>query len=175
MAEYDDSFGGDIDFFGYNRAKVGTYIYSSDYAALYFSNDPGGTSMPAIKAGLVQNAALAYQHNVQPRFEAGSHELYWLTGQSVGTLQMGRLVSDRGMLADIQHGGSPTDVRKGVLGTVEFKMGRIGMEGIAVKQDVLMLNGCVLSSYGVAFNVGGLEVQESLTIQTALVRKVRRA
>lgn len=162
---------GDIDFFGYERANVGQYIYSSDYAALYFANSPGGTTAAAQKAGLVQSAAMSYQHNVQPRFEAGSHELYWLTGQSLGTLQVGRLVSDKGILDGIRHGQAVNDVRKGILGGVEFKIGRLGMTGVTVKQEVLILSGCVLAAYGISFNVGGLEVQESMTIQTALVKR----
>lgn len=163
---------GDIDFFGYERANVGQYIYSSDYAALYFSNAAGGAVANAGKAGLVQRATVAYQHNVQPRFEAGSHELYWLTGQALGSVQVGRLIGDRGILDGVMHGANPNDLRKGVLGAVEFKIGRIGLEGVSVRQEVLVLSGCVLSAYGISFDVGGLDVQESLTIQTALVKRV---
>jgi hypothetical protein len=166
---------GDIDFFGYTRQNVGQYIYSSDYAALYFSNTPGGANVAAAKAGLVQSAAVSYQHNVQPRFEAGSHELYWLTGQSLGSVQVGRLIGDRGILDGVRHGQDPNNIRKGVLGAVEFKIGRLGLQGISVRQEVLILSGCVLSAYGISFNVGGLEVQESMTIQTALVKRGLRA
>lgn len=162
---------GDIDFYGYDRAKVGQYIYSSDYAALFFANTAGGSGVSAQKAGLVQSAAVSYQHNVQPRFEAGSHELYWLTGQALGTLQVGRLVGDKGLLDGIRYGNSPGDLRKGVLGSVEFKIGRLNMTGVSVKQEVLIMSGCVLAAYGVSFNVGGLEVQESMTIQTAMVKR----
>ena len=162
---------GDIDFFGYERQKVGTYIFSSDYASIYFSNAPGGTAVAAAKAGLVQSAAVSYQHNVQPRFEAGSHELYWLTGQSLGSVQVGRLIGDRGILDGVQYGQDPNNIKKGLLGGVEFKIGRLGLQGITTRQEVLMLSGCVLSAYGVSFNVGGLEVQESMTIQTALVKR----
>ncbi len=162
---------GDIDFFGYERANVGQYIFSSDYAALYFANSAGGAAVASSKAGLVQSAAVSYQHNVQPRFEAGSHELYWLTGQSLGSVQVGRLIGDRGILDGVRHGNTPNNIRKGVLGGVEFKIGRLGLQGISMKQEVLMMTGCVLSAYGISFNVGGLEVQESMTIQTALMKR----
>ena len=131
--------------------------------------------MSASRAGLVQNAAVSYQHNVQPRFEAGSHELYWLTGQSMGVVQVGRLISDKGILDGVRHGRASNDIRKGILGGVEFKIGRLGLQGISVKQEVLILSGCVLSAYGVSFNVGGLEVQEAMTIQTALLKRGLRA
>lgn len=162
---------GDLDFFGYERAQAGSYIYSSDYAAVFFANSPGGVAASARKAGLVQSAAVSYQHNVQPRFEGGSSELYWLTGQSMGTLQLGRLIGDRGILDGINHGAARDDIRKGVLGGVEFKVGRLGLKGVSVRQEVLVLSGCVLGAYGISFNVGGLEVQEALTIHTALVKR----
>jgi hypothetical protein len=165
----------DIDLFGYSRAEAGHYLYSSDYAAVYFANTPGGAVSPAGKAALVQSAGVSYQHNVQPRFESGSHELYWVTGQSLGTLQMARLIGDRGFLDGINYGRAANDLRKGVLGGVEFKVGQESMVGVSVKQDVLVLSGCVLSAWGTSFNVGGLEVQEALTIQTALVKRGFRA
>lgn len=162
---------GDLDFFGYERQHVGQFLYSSDYAALYFANTAGGASVSAEKAGLVQNATLAYQHNVQPRFEAGSHELYWITGQSLGTLQVGRLVGDRGILDGIRFRDARNDLRKGLLGAVEFKVGRQNLTGVNVRQEVLVLSGCVLAAYGISFSVGALEVQEPMTIQTALVKR----
>lgn len=166
---------GDLDFFGYERSQVGSYLYSSDYAALYFANSPGGASVSAKKAGLVQSAAISYQHNVQPRFEAGSHELFWLTGQSLGTLQVGRLIGDQGILEGIKYGNARNDIRKGILGGVEFKIGKLGLAGVAVRQEVLVLSGCVLSAFGLSFSVGGLEVQEAITVQTALVKRGFRA
>lgn len=161
----------DIDFFGYTRANAGQYIYSSDYASLYFSNTPGGPAVPAGRAGMVQSCALSYQHNVLPKFEGGSHELYWITGQALGALQVGRLVSDKGILEGIRSGNAANDLRKGILGGVEFKIGRVNMTGVSVKQEVMMLSGCVLASWGISFNVGGLEVAEAMTIQTALVKR----
>lgn len=135
------------------------------------SPTPRGAAVGAAKAGLIQNAAVSYQQNVQPRFEAGSHELYWLTGQAMGSVQVGRLIGDRGILDGVVYGNDPNNIKKGLLGGIEFKIGRLGLAGITVKQEVIMLSGCVLSAYGISFNVGGLEVQESMTIQTALLKR----
>ena len=165
----------DIDFFGYERANAGQYIYSSDYASLFFANTPGGPATPAGRASMIQSCALSYQHNVIPKFEGGSHELYWLTGQSLGTLQVGRLVGDKGILEGIRSGNAANDIRKGILGGVEFKVGRTNLQGVAVKQEVIILSGCVLAAWGISFNVGGLEVQEAMTIQTALVKRGLRS
>jgi hypothetical protein len=162
---------GDMDFYGYSRERVGQTIYSSDYASLYFANTAGGAKASASKAALVQSAALAYNQQVIPRFEGGSHELFWLTGQSRGTLQVGRLVGDKGILDGIRYGSAVNDVRKGVLGGVEFKIGRLGMQGVTVKQEVLILSGCMLSGWGVSFNTGGLDVSESMSVEVALVKR----
>ena len=161
----------DVDILGYSRSKVGTVLYSSDYAAIYFANSIGGPPTAASKAGLVQSAAVSYQHAVQPRFEAGSHELYWVTGQALGTVQLARVIGDKGFLAGIQFGDQPNDIRKGVLGGVEMKVGRLGLQGIEARQEVLMMSGCVLSGVSMAFSVGGLEIQESLRIETAMLRR----
>ena len=160
------------DFFAYERAHPGSILMSSDYASVYFANSDGTYPDDAAgKAGLVQSAAISYQQNVQPRFEAGSHELRWLTGQSMGSVQIGRLIGDQGLLAGISMNSDPNDLRKGVLGGIEFKIGRNNLTGISMKQEVLVLSGCVMSQYGISFNVGSLEIQESMTIQTALIKR----
>ena len=160
----------DIDFYGYERSKAGTYLYSSDYAAVYFAGGMGGFGTQAGKAGLVQNATCAYQHNVVPKFEGGSSELFWVTGQAVGRLALGRLLGEEGILNGI--GQSSDSMRNGLLGGVDFKVGRLGGAVTAAgRQDVLVLKGCVLSAYGLTFSVNGLEVQENLTIETALVKR----
>ena len=173
----------EFDFFGYARQQAGSYIYSSDYAAVYFENSQGASpAATASRAGLVQNATCAYQHNVQPRFEGGSSELYWLAGQSMGTLQLGRLIGDSGILNNVVLGlgGEGADLRNGILGGVDFKIGRKGVGGSSnpatralATQSILVLRGCVLSGYGASFSTGGLEVQEAMTIQVALMKSLQ--
>lgn len=45
---------------------------------------------------LVQQANLSYQLRCDARFEVGSENLFWSTGQSQGTLQLNKLVSPVG-------------------------------------------------------------------------------
>jgi hypothetical protein len=161
----------ETDVFGYTKSEPGKYVLSADYASVYFANTPGGVTVAADMAGLVQSAAVSYQQNVQPRFEVGSSNLYWTVGQSLGTAQLGRIVGDKGLLAGINFGANPNSLLKGILGGVEYKIGRTNLQGVAVKQDVLVLRGCVLSAIGESFSVGGLDVQEALTIQAALVKR----
>lgn len=160
------------DFFGYSREKVGSFLLSADYASLYFANIPGGTAVAAQKAGLVQNATLAYQQQVQPRFETGSHELFWLTGQSLGTLQVSRLVGEKGILDGVSVNNNSNNLRKGLIGSVEMKLGRQGLTGLTVKQQVIALSGCVMGNIGLGWGVGGFDVQESFSVSVALMKKV---
>jgi len=168
----------DTDFFGYTRSKAGQYLYSSDYAAVYFGSQIANTngaqvsSGPGVKAGLVQSCSVAYQQTVQPRFEAGSSELYWVAGQALGTIQVGRLIGQDGLLNGINQ--NTNALQNGLLGSIDFKVGRkagVPVVAVAARQDVLILKGCVFESYGAAFNVGGMDVQESLLIRCALVKR----
>ena len=65
---------------------------SSDYAALSIDD----------KLALVQSAQLNYGHQVIPRFEAGSAELYWVTGQAQGRITVQRAVSQGGMFGEVK-------------------------------------------------------------------------
>lgn len=168
----------DTDFFGFQRSKVGTYLYSSDYAAVYFGSQIASTtgaqvsSGTGVKAGLVQSCSVAYQQTVQPRFEGGSSELYWVTGQALGTVQVGRLIGQNGLLNGINT--NTNALQNGLLGSIEFKVGRtagVPVVAVAARQDVLVLKGCVLESYGAQFSVGSLDCAESVLIRCALVKR----
>jgi len=168
----------DTDFFGYQRSKTGQYLYSSDYAAVYFGSQIASTTGAqvsagtGVKAGLVQGCSVAYQQTVQPRFEGGSSELFWVAGQALGTIQVSRLIGQNGLLDGINV--NTNALQNGLLGSIEFKVGRTaGVPVVAVqaKQDVLVLKGCVFESYGAQFNVGGMDVNESMLIRAALVKR----
>lgn len=158
------------DFYGYQRDHAGTFILSSDYASLYFANAAGANTGGTSRASLVQNATVSYQHNVQPRFEAGSSELYWMAGQAQGAVQCARLVGVEGILHGIQH-RRDASLNKGLLGLVEFKLGANGGSGaqIGASKKTIHLNGCVLQSVGFGFSVGSFDVTENLTLLTALM------
>lgn len=157
----------DIDFFGYTRHNAGKYLPTSDYSALYFANTAGGTGTPSKRAGLVQSTAVSYQHRVEPRFEIGSSDIYWVTGQAMGAVTMNRVVGERGFFDGVQVGGAGASLEKGVIGTVEFKAG--GQVGL--KQDVITMTGCVLQGFGINSSVGGLEVSEGITVNVGMMQK----
>lgn len=78
--------------FQYKREQDTERIISSDYAALSIDK----------KLALVQSAQLNYGHQVIPRFEAGSSELYWVTGQAQGRITVQRAVSQGGMFGEVK-------------------------------------------------------------------------
>ena len=160
----------DIDFYGYERDYAGTYLYSSDVAAIYFDNN--GVNNPK-RAGLVQNVQASYQQSVLPRFEAGSSELFWVTGQSQGSVGCGRLVSFQGLLEGINVGQGSSDLRNGILGAVTIKIGKLAgqLRQVQLPQSQLIMKGCVLQGYSTSFTTGALEVAESMAIQVALMKR----
>jgi len=159
-----------VDFYGYERDHAGTYLYSSDVAAIYFGNNGVGTPQ---RAGLVQNVQASYQQSVLPRFEAGSSELYWVAGQSQGSVGVGRLVSFGGLLDGIAPGDGSTDLRNGILGSIFIKIGKLAgqLRQVQIPQSQLIMKGCVLQGYSTTFTTGALEVAESMAIQVALMKK----
>ena len=160
----------DIDFYGYERDHAGSYLYSSDVAAIYFDNN--GVGSPT-RAGLVQNVQASYQHSVLPRFEAGSSELYWVAGQAQGSVGVGRLVSYGGLLEGIKPGTGQSDLRNGILGSVFVKIGKMSgqLRQVQLPQSQLVMRGCVLQGFSTTFTTGALEVAESMSIQVALMKK----
>ena len=160
----------DVDFYGYERDYAGTYLYSSDVAAIYFDNNGVGNPQ---RAGLVQNVQASYQQSVLPRFEAGSSELYWVTGQAQGSVGCGRLVSYQGLLDGINVGQGTSDLRNGILGSVTIKIGKLAgqLRQVQLPQSQLIMKGCVLQGYSTSFTTGALEVAESMAIQVALMKR----
>lgn len=162
----------DIDFYGYERDHAGTYLYSSDVAAIYFDNNGIGTPN---RAGLVQNVQAAYQHSVLPRFEAGSSELFWVTGQAQGSVAMGRLVAYNGLLDGLNPGTGQTDLRNGILGGVNIKIGKLAgaLRSVNIPQSQLIMAGCVLQGYSCSFTTGALEVSEMTAISVAFMKRTK--
>ncbi len=94
---------------GYQRSDTTARLISSDYAAISFGSK---------EVGLVQSAQLNYGHQVIPRFEAGSSNLYWVTGQAQGRITVQRAVSSKGLFGSIEVG----QAAKGTLAKFSLKI-----------------------------------------------------
>lgn len=79
------------DIFGYSREVQSDSIVSSDFAKI----SVGG------QIGLVQQFNATYQRRIEPRFEVGSSNLYWVHGQPQGSIQLSKLVGTGGLLEGI--------------------------------------------------------------------------
>lgn len=157
-----------LDFFGYTRQRPGAHIMSSEYAAILMSNSQ--TTAPSNRLGLVQGATVAYGHRVMPIFEAGSSELYWLTGQPSGTIGIERVVGDNfvaGLQGLAQPGSSSQLLNQGAIGEVDFKAGVS-----TINQTVLRFGGCVLSGMTWSTSVGSLSIATQMKIEVALLYPV---
>lgn len=144
------------DFFGYERkVRPNGTIATSELATIKV----GGN-----RISLVQNVNASYQQMVAPKFEAGSATLYWVLGQPQGTIQMQRLVGNGGFLDEFRgigdNCGELTDVSIGLDG-----------DGCAVVNtgSKVAFRDAVPESVSISFNVGGLQVAESLSLRAAFM------
>jgi hypothetical protein len=149
---------------GYHREKTqdNMRLISSDYATLKMSD---GAASPTGEINLVQNARVSFQHNVTPRFEAGSAELYWLTGQSQGTVTIGRAVSRGGFFSGL----TPSNAAVGDL--VQFSLdtskGNFGTTVSATPKKSIQFKNGVIAALGANIATQGLDVSEEVTINFA--------
>ena len=149
---------------GYHRDNKTERLISSDYAALSFTE--GGKKG---KIKLVQNAQLNYGHQVIPRFEAGSSELYWVTGQAQGRINIGRAVSSAGIFSNIEPQDAATGTLVGFSLEVKDTAGGgsiAGVEGITGEKSVSFKGG-VIVNLTANITTGNLDVAEGIEIAFA--------
>lgn len=147
------------DYFGYSRqVKAPGEVLSSEFATLAID---GGDQLL-----LLQNCTVNYQHAVQPVFEAGTPDLYWVTGQPQGSCGITRAVGKEGFLSKFNGGRSCAELRSlnvalnGRGGCVQATAGK----GVA-------MSGCMPQAIGFSFGAGQLQMQESLTLLIANLRE----
>lgn len=144
------------DFFGYSReVKPNGQLISSEYATL----SVGGKG----RVTLVQAVQATYGQRAEPKFEAGSSNLYWVTGQPMGEITMGRLVGSDGLSGIRMLEGGCGSLRS-------IKIGFDGQGGCAeavVAASGLNFRDAVPVSVGVSFTAGQLEVGENFSLRCA--------
>lgn len=148
------------DILGYSRdIRPNGQIFSSEFATISM----GG------RMALVQGVQASYGQTVTPKFEVGSPTLYWLTGQPMGQVQIGRLVGRGGFFDSF---GTVEDSCGSLIG---LKIGLDGTGGCTAAQggggSGLSFDGGVVANLTASFNAGDLQVQEGATIQVASMRR----
>lgn len=133
------------DIFGYNKDIRSSGIMTSEYVSV----DIGGTGV-----GLGQSVDANYSQTIQPRYVLGSSVVYFLGGQSQGTVTVGRYVGESG-LGNFPEGGCGrrTSVAIGGTGDACFSGG----------SGKLTFSDAIFQSVGFAAQAGSLDVVENLT------------
>jgi hypothetical protein len=142
---------------GYNRTKDTKRLISSDFAAISLDS--------SAELGLVQQASAQYSHQVIPRFEAGSSNLFWVTGQSQGTVTLGRAVSQDGFFGSLR----PQDAAGGTLVKLNINMKNANLQN-QVKTGAgksIHFTGGIIAAMSSQISAASLDVSESVTINCA--------
>lgn len=148
------------DFFGYSRKVTapGTAL-PSEFATLTLGDD-------AASVLLLQSAQISYAHTVQPFFEIGSADLYWVTGQPMGSAQIGRAVGQEGFLQKFGKGTACAKVQSLSLGVK--KTGGC-VEITSSGKGVNLLN-CMPESIMISVQAGALQMQEGMTLKVGTLQ-----
>lgn len=148
------------DILGYSRdVRPNGQIFSSEFATISM----GG------RMALVQGVEASYGQTVTPMFEVGSPTLYWLTGQPMGQVQIGRLVGKGGFFSAFGQ------IENSCASLLGLRIGLDGTGGCTAAQassgSGLSFDGGVVANLTASFNAGDLQVQEGATIQVASMRR----
>jgi hypothetical protein len=143
------------DFYGYSRKVTapGTAL-PAEFATLTLGGNDGAIM-------LLQSAQISYAHTVQPFFEIGSPDLYWVTGQPMGSAQIGRVVGQEGFLKRFGRGAACATVTSLSLG---LKRSGGCMTAQSTGQGINMLN-CMPEAVTISVQAGALQMQEGMTLR----------
>lgn len=151
------------DVFNYQREKSGEHLISSDYSVVTIGD----------AKALFRDTSIQYQQKVRLEPELGSHEMYFITGQSEGACQATRSIGQGGLMQGISPGGSGS-LDKGSIATLQMDFsagsgaGSLGTPGISFSQ-VVHAQGIVLEGVTFAASSRQLEVAESLNLRIATI------
>lgn len=148
------------DFFGYSRkiTAPGTAL-PAEFATLTLGDD-------AAAVLLLQSANISYAHTIQPFFEIGSADLYWVTGQPMGRADIGRVVGQEGFLQKFGKGTACAKVQSLSLGLKESG-GCIAVKSAG--KGINLLN-CVPESVSITVQAGALQMQEGMSLRVGTLQ-----
>jgi len=142
------------DIFGYNRTIQEDSIVSSDFAKITV-----GTNM-----GLIQQFNATYQRRIEPRFEVGSSDLYWVHGQPQGQIQVQKLVGTDGILGGINL------TRCGKINSISINI-KPGSACAPGGSGGISFDGAMIQSVNFTAQASNLDISTGLTILCAEMKK----
>jgi hypothetical protein len=145
------------DIFGYNRNVHTKSLLSSENCVLDFGQG---------KVGLLQQASLAYQHTIQPQFEVGSSDIYFVNGGAQGQLQFTSLVGRTGFFAGFDLGSQAC----GDLQTLSITaVGDDNCDFKVEKNNAVRIEGAILQSVSLTFQAADYKVSQQGTFMIGKV------
>lgn len=138
------------DIFGYNNnVKSEGQVASSEFASVTVGS----------KQSLVQSVIADYGQTVTPVSQVGDTQIYWITGQPQGTLNITKLVGSGGFF----EGWKGLECGKVNNLAVSLDGGRCGFSGAGN----LTFNGGVIQRVNVTLGTGQMTIGENCVIQIA--------
>lgn len=153
-----------MDIYSYKReassARADGGLASAEFAVL----DLAGSEVR-----LVQQFSANYTHAVNAKFESGSANLYWQTGQPQGTVNFSRLVGMNGFMEGFEKSldgscGSLTTLNVGMDGESACTVG-------AAPTGSLNFGGAIPTAYNLTWTAGALDITEGLQIRVSSLSK----
>jgi hypothetical protein len=139
------------DILGYDRtANAPGTVMTGDYALL----DLGG------RVGLLQQVSVEYGQQVETFREVGSADLFWITGEPMGSLTAASAVSNKGFFD-----GLP----KGICGSIEKAVVSLGGKGNCAAANVtsssaLHIKDAVTKGLGVQISAGSRPITQNISM-----------
>jgi len=147
------------DIFGLNKG--------TNEKRLLSSHDKGATivKVAGSRPRLVQDASLQYQQRTEARFEVGFERLYWVCGQSQGTLTLNKLVGESkikgaGVWEGLKDGMEASATGGNAAARITVKTSNGGITATGVCQSAT-----------IAANVGNMAVQDNSTWSIGSLQK----
>lgn len=150
-----------MDIWSYNRKaspdRADGGLASAEFAVLSIEGEG--------EINLVQQFSVNYSHSVNAKFESGSGNLYWQTGQPQGVVNFGRLVGMDGFMAQFKN------AFKGACGKLTKLNVDLDGNGIcdlgAEPSGGLAFDGAIPVTYTMNWSAGALDVTEGAQIRVS--------
>ena len=136
------------DIFGYNRNVHTKSILSGENCVLDFGDG---------KVSLLQQAELTYSHKIDPVYEVGSADVYFVNGGANGSLTFQSVVGRQGFFDGLGLGSQAC----GALSTLSITAVDTNNCGFKIeKNNAIRIEGALLQQVTLRFQVGNYQVAQ---------------
>lgn len=145
------------DILGYERtAHAPGSVLTGDYALVTL----GGA------VALVQQTNVNYTQQVEPIYEIGTPDLYWVTGQAMGQMTANAAVGSGGFFSSFKGGSCGSIESAGI--SLHGK-GNCGGNGLAKSGSAIHVQSAVVQSLGATVQAGARPIVQDMNIKFAFL------